>query len=400
MNMPPFATMSAYYVFCIGASGCLLPFFGKTLENNGFAPGQMSILLALLPISQFIFPPIWAAYADKYKKRQQLMGLSPICAMVFALLLALQPGLISILKMTPFSLNFLLILGFCIFFTPVIPLADANTNAAVGKDLEYFGKIRVWGSIAFATCAGGLGLVNISEKPQLQWLSVATAYGLAAIVSRFLPRKQQDIPPTQQILAEALEFEQIPFAKQVRQYFSKIDVVLIIVASTLYFFGHGAFEIFFSVHLGHLGFDDRFIGFAWFLGLCFEIALMLIVPAYIGKWSLKKTLAGCSLINSLRWLVIAFATSSTAILGIQLLHSLTFGVWYLALNMIVHRKTGPEFKAMTQISVAGSIAGGRLLSYILGPSIMHTHSGSGLFSVAAILSLAATTLYMSKKIYD
>lgn len=137
---------------------------------------------------------------------------------------------------------------------------------------------------------------------------------------------------------------------------------------------------------------------AWFLGLCVEIVLMRSIPNHIGKWSLQKTLTICALINSIRWIVIAFATSGIAILAIQTLHALTFGVWYLALNMIVHRKTGPDFKAMTQISVAGSVAGGRLLSYILGPVIMSAYTGRGLFTLAALLSLTATVIYMNNRI--
>lgn len=225
-------SMAIYYVCCIGASGCLLPFLGKTLERSGFSPGQMSLLLALLPISQFIFPPLWAAYADRYQRRTLLMGLSPILAALFAAAMALQ--------LSPFFATVVIILGFCIFFTPVIPLADAHTNASVGKNLETFGRIRVWGSVAFAGCAGALGWLHISDRPQLQWLLVAGAYVLTAISSRLLKAEGAKPDPlpggrNDDRQRPSSQDSAIPFGDQVKQYFTRPEVILIIAASTLYF---------------------------------------------------------------------------------------------------------------------------------------------------------------------
>ncbi len=171
----PLLPLRVFYLLSFGALGSLFPFLPLLLASRGLDPPQISWVMVLIPIANLFVPPLWGTLADKLGARLRLLRWASLGCAGSVLLLLPTWG---------FSGSLLAMGAFAFFRAPVPPLAAAATSSALGAGRLSFGRVRVWGSVGFASLALGLGLLQGSLHPGLL-LGIASALYLAcAMISR------------------------------------------------------------------------------------------------------------------------------------------------------------------------------------------------------------------------
>lgn len=362
--------LSAYYFFTFGAMGAILPFLPLLLARQGLSAQQVGWVMLLGPLGNLLAPPAWGWLADAFSARLALMRF---------LGLGCAAGVLSFLVDTSFVWSLASMALFSAFRAPIIPLADAAAHATLGDDAHDFAYIRLWGSIGFALFAFGVGQLDGSRSPTVMLSLTAGAYlMMAASTARFRAPK---LERRQGVLREALGFVRRP------------RLLLLFAGSAVYYVAHGSYDVYFGLQMEALGHGDAFVGVAWMVAVFAEIGLMLAAPRLLAGRSGEGFLVLAALASVLRWGLLASAESQPAILAAQLLHALTFGLWYLALVRYIQVRAPAAVRTTVQ-SVSQATHGlGRMIGYLVGGSLFESGGGQAVFQMAAGTALVAGLMY-------
>lgn len=365
------ADLSAFYFFTFGGLGALMPFLPLLLDARGLAPTEVGWIMLLSPVSTLVAPPLWGWLADTFQLRIALLRATGLGCAAGAGAFLLGDGLWgAAAAMAVYSL----------FRAPIIPLADSAAHAELGADDHRFAGIRIWGSAGFAIVAFTVGQLDGSAAPQTMLGLCAAAYVLSTVA-------------TLRIRGPRLARQPAVFA-DARGFLTRPVVLALLLGSLLYYVGHGAYDVYFGLHMKALGHDDAFVGLAWVVGVGAEMALMLVAPRLLRAVRPGPFILLGAIASTLRWGLLAHVETRPVILATQTLHALTFGLWYLAL--IRYLQTRAPARARTTVqSVAQAATGlGMMVGYVVGGELMESRGGAGVFTLAAAATAVSGLLYI------
>jgi predicted MFS family arabinose efflux permease len=365
-------SLAAFYFFNYGALGALFPFLPLLLATRGLSAAQISWVMVLIPVFNLLMPPLWGSVADALHARVALLRLASVGSGLTALLL---------LPPSSFRGSLLAVACFSVFRSPVASLADAATYAALDPREAGFGRVRVWGSVGYAIFVGAVGLFDGSRRPALLLAVASAGYLLSGLATLALPSPRIRREPG--------------ILRDVGRCVAHPAVVLFLAGTTCYYFGHAIYDAYFSLYVRWLGLSDAFVGAAWALGVAVEVAIMLFAPSVLRARSSSSLLCACSGIAALRWGLLSLASGRWAILGVQTLHGLTFGLWYLSLVEHVQMTAPARLRTSLQAVALASLGLGSVAGYLLGGHVFHHLGGGQVFRVAAGGSVAALLCYLA-----
>jgi PPP family 3-phenylpropionic acid transporter len=379
-------SLAAYYLLSFGALGGFFPFVPIYLTNRGLSAQQVSWVMALVPLTSLLAPALWGLFADALRARTAVLRVATLGAAIgVATLLPARslPALLAAMGV------------FCLFRAPLVALADAAAHTALGASRERFSRVRVWGSIGFALAALGVGALGGAKNPVFFIALNVGLYLLAAAVVRS-PRDDDHGKPVEPTSATSNHETFAPrgLTREALSTARHAGLTLVLVATFVYYCGHATFDVFYSLHLKQLGFDDSFVGLAWAVGVVFEIAVMIAAPPTLARRRPSALLTVAALAAVGRWALISVATSSAALLAIQPLHGLTFGLWYLALVKLVQDRSPERLRATLQGLTITAVGLGQTVGF-LGGGVVFDRPGGGslLFALASGVTLLSALLY-------
>lgn len=357
----PLVTLAGYYFLIYGALGALFPFLPLLLSDRGLDPVHISFVLTLIPATNLVAPPLWGALADALHARVALLRLASAACALASLLLIPRWGFAGAL----------LALGTLSFFrSPLASLADAATCALLGPRGASYGRVRVWGSVAFAIFALAVGALDGSRHATALIAATVLCYLLAAASTLALPPVQ--IARERGIVRDALCWAGSPSA------------LLLLLGNAAYYLAHAIYDAFLSLHLRSLGFGDLFVGGAWAAGVAVEIAVMVVVPPLLAG-SARRTgalLVGAAAVACVRWSLLAGIVAPAPLLAQQALHGVTFGLWYLTLVQHIQASAPERLRTTLQSVAAASIGLGSTAGYQLGGRLFARGGGAACFRLA------------------
>ena len=227
---------------------------------------------------------------------------------------------VALLRAEGFVLLGALVVLMALAHAPIIPAADLVTIQAIRRDrrLDY-GRIRLWGSIAFlAASIGGGYILGALPADAVIWLllglavtAMATAWlvvpdGMAANADPDAPRP-------------AGGREHLP-----------LSLWYVIGAAACTQASHAALYAFGSIHWRDLGFSSATIGWLWAVGVVAEILVFAALGKSVGRGTAAfgLILAGAGT-AALRFAALAADPGLPATFALQMLHGLTFGATHL-----------------------------------------------------------------------
>ncbi|TXL70279.1 MFS transporter [Vineibacter terrae] len=212
---------------------------------------------------------------------------------------------------------------------PLLSLGEGvAVNATRQHGLDY-GRVRVWGSVAFiaGAVAAGTAVAGIGV-PWVLYLSLIGALLLAPCIL-WLPMPARPDPPS----ASAP-----PRAVAARDLLRQPAFVLFLIAVGCTQASHAVVYSFGTIAWRAAGISDGMISVLWAEGILAEIALFFFaaaVTARLGAVRMMLLGAGAGIV---RWtLMPVLGESLPALLVLQALHGLTFGATHLAAMTFLQR---------------------------------------------------------------
>src|SRR6059036_3480080 len=148
MPLPAPLALSLFYLTSFAVLGAYLPYINLYLKGIGFSGLQIGIVSALLPLCSALVPTASGLLADRLGRRRDLVVLSSLLALLtFGLVLGAHR----------FASVALVIGVFAALRAPALPLVEATAMEISETGGPHYGRMRVWGSIAFIVLAVGAG---------------------------------------------------------------------------------------------------------------------------------------------------------------------------------------------------------------------------------------------------
>jgi PPP family 3-phenylpropionic acid transporter len=362
--------LKTYYLTVYLGLGAILPLIALAMEARGFKPTQYAWLLALLPLSRILSPPLWGALADKWLGTTRLVRVNSWLAGLAMLVLAQPLG---------FGATLVTFAVWALFSSSLMPLVEAGTYRLLKERAENFGYIRVWGSIGYCVSAAAFGVFGVDESMRAPFIVAAVFYLASAATSHFFAHAPGDI--------------KAPLFATVGALLKKRDVLLLWAASTVYYAAHGAFDAYFGPHVKQLGLGQRTVSYSWAIGVVCEVVLLFFVPALLRTFHASQLLAFSALVAAGRWFLLAHATTELEVLLLSPAHAITFGVWYLAFVHDNQEGAPSELRATVQGLAAAWLGVGMITATLGGGYLLEMWGGRALFELAGACALASLVLY-------
>ena len=264
-----------YYLTVYIGLGAVLPLLAIAMQARGFRASQYAWLVAMLPLSRLLAPPLWGAVADKWLGTARLLRVNTLIS-------AVAMGVLS----QPLSLEATVaaFVIWALFSSSLVPLAEAGTYAALGANTARFAYIRVFGSIGFALSALGVGIVGVDRSLSVPFLVGALGYVASSVLAFRMP--------------SGVVGKRTPLLSTVLEIARRRDVALLWAGSTLYYFAHGAYDVYYGPHIRAIeGVDDATVSLAWAVGVIAEIVLLFFVPRLLRSGSMVICLMSMFLVS-------------------------------------------------------------------------------------------------------
>jgi PPP family 3-phenylpropionic acid transporter len=363
--------LSAFYFFTFGGIGAVMPFLPILLRARGLTATQIGTVMLLAPLSGLVVPPLFGWVADAFRARLALLRVVGLGCGV---------GALAFLWVGSFGAALWAMALYSFFRAPVVPLADAAAHGALGEQAHRFARIRIFGSLGFSAFALAVGQLEGPTHPALMVGLAVGAHALSALSTARL--RSPPMEKQARVLAEAMQFILQP------------RMLALFVGSALYYVAHGAYDVYFGLHLTALGHSDGFVGLAWMVGVMCEVGLMLVAPRLLEGRTGEIYLFVAGLTATLRFALLSTVTGQAAILATQALHAVTFGLWYLALVRYVQVRAPARARATVQAVAQGATALGSMAGSLAGGRLMEAAGGGAVFQMAAGAAAAAAVFYL------
>jgi len=360
---------AAFYGAVFLLLGIYLPFWPVFLKGRGLDAAEIGLLFALLSWTKVATTPAIAQIADRSGRAKATLVIAAALSLVFFAALTGARGFWPIL---------LIMLPAAACHQALTPIAESQTMAAVLRERLDYGRIRLWGSLAFILGSVGAGFLIADRTPDLVLFLCLGALGLTVLAALALPGRRE--PPHKATRSS-------PFALLRNRRF-----LLFLGAASLLQASHAAYYGFSALHWQAAGLSEVTIGWLWAEGVIAEVLLFAFsgaVLARAGPAALLMLAAGAGM---LRWTVLAASTDLSFLIAVQALHGLTFGAAHLGAMHFVARAAPPGLTATAQSlysAVSGGIAMG--LAMLLAGALYEAAAG-GAFLAMAVLSLGGLIL--------
>ncbi len=370
--MPPAARLRLFYFFYYGAVGANLPYFAAYLRGLGFSGTIIGTVQLFGPAIAAPAALAWAAAADRLRSPSRVLRIAATCAFaVMAFLpVARSPPAIA-----------LVLLGNGLFASALVPLVDSVTMEWVrGRPGMTYARIRLFGSLGFivVALAMGLALDARGDRPAdvLVPVVVALCVGGYAAGAQSLPSP----PPT---AVRPGWSDAIALVRDRR-------LVALLLACAVHWAACAPFHLLFGVFTRDAGFPSRVTGLAMFAAVGAEVVALFAFPRLEARFGLRALFVASFGGTALRWALLARATSPSGVVGLQLFHALSFGVFWGASVSAMARVVPAALRATGQALFSAVVFGaGNAIGYWLSGIGYDAFGGvRPLFSGAAVAEAA------------
>ena len=306
----------------------------------GFSRLEIGSVYAMGPLMAIVSNLLLGLVADKAKNIRLLLGILFLCQI--AVFLALAP-------LRQFAAIAALMAAFYFFQAPAAPMVDSLTLLASDRLGRSFAAIRVFASIGFALCAVFYGyLYAVFGSSVVVPTGCLTAAAALAFVP-FLGDFQANL--------RRFDFSELwGILKQRRTVLFFVLVWFVAVPQRIN-------ESFLSLRMQEVG-GGELIGWLWLTASFSEIPMMLLVARVGHRFRELPLLSAAAFFYVVRMLLTSVSDSPWEILAVSLIHSVSFGIFFItAMRYMTHllpdqfRATGQALFVTVWVGLGGLFAG-------------------------------------------
>nr|WP_282557212.1 MULTISPECIES: 3-phenylpropionate MFS transporter [Providencia] len=372
MVIPSTRWLAIDYFTYFFAYSIFLPFWSVWLQGEGIDAEMIGVLLGVGLAARFL----------------GAMFITPLVKEPSTLITALRIlAALSLLFSVGFAFGshwawlLFVMIGFNLFFAPMVPLGDSLAGTWQKQFTFDYGKIRVWGSIAFiigSSLMGYLAGVWGHKAIMMALIISCLAMLLAAMLKpAIMPSGAAKIEGTSKIT-----FKQLVADK---------NVVRFLVCVTLLQGAHAAYYGFASLFWKEAGYSDLVIGNLWSLGVVAEVIVFMLSHRLFRRWSARNLLLLSAFCGIIRWGLMGAFTTLPILVVVQILHSGTFTVCHLAAMRFISARKENEIIPLQGVYSALATGGGlAIITIIVGYIYERAPANHGVvFYLMALLAVPA-----------
>ena len=360
--------IEGFYFFLFGVVAVGMAYMPAHLRALGFSGAQISTALAIAPLISLGVPLAWAWLADRTQRHDRVLRFIALGAWLGFSPLVWAHGWAT----RSFAVVLTGYVGYAVFFVGMGGLADALAVARVRAGAVY-GRIRLWGSLGWIATALGVGALLGTSASRLGGLLVPVAMW-AALAGAFLASLQ---------VGGTGERAVRPRLDDVRTLLAEPGLRLLLVAGALHWACMAPYNVFFGVFLHDLGLPPFSWGLAYSAGVTAEMLVLLYFHHLHARASLGTLLGAAFVASALRWAANAVVRAPAALIALQTLHGMTFGMFWSAGIALVGATVPPKLRATGQALLVMAInAGGAVGNLAVGHLYDPARPGR-LFALAA-----------------
>ncbi|MEM7301121.1 MAG: 3-phenylpropionate MFS transporter [Pseudomonadota bacterium] len=361
----PLRVAIAYGAF-FAAVGVVLPFFPVWLDSKGLSSEQIGLVLAVPLFARVLASQPLSAFADRLGERSTaLRGYYWLSSIAF----------IGFWFTDTLTTILIVSVAHAFLSAPILPMIDSIAMSGVRRFEMDYGKVRLWGSIAFiiANLAGGLLLSGFDADAIL--IALIVLFLLGALSSQAVPRIG---------LARKRAASDSPD----QSLFRRRRLMLVFVAAAMIQASHALVYGFGTLYWQTLGFSGLTIGLLWALGVLAEVGLMQITTRLVERFGSMNLLLIGGAGALVRWTLFPFATGLEFVVILQLLHGLSFGAIHMAMQHYTLENVSENQMASAQgLSTMLIGLGGAIMTLVSG-GLYEAYGVFGFWVMAALAGVA------------
>ena len=349
--------------------GIFLPFWGVWLKGEGIPPETIGILLGAGLVARFLGSLLIAPRVKDPSHLVTALRLLALLTLAFAIGFCFGNG---------WGWLMLVIAGFNLFFSPLVPLTDALAATWQKQITMDYGRVRLWGSLAFVIGSALTGqMVSV-------WGHNAILYSL--IISILAMLLGMMLKPSVMPQGEARSHSEAD--RSLWEMLKEGPVWRFLLCVTLLQGAHAGYYSFGSIYWQEAGYSASTIGYLWSLGVVAEVIIFASSNFLFRRWNARNLLLLSACCGILRWSLMASSTELGWLLVIQILHCGTFTVCHLAAMRFIAARKGPEVIRLQAVYSALAMGGGIAIMTVIA-GFLFEHLQGGVFWVMAAVVLPA-----------
>jgi PPP family 3-phenylpropionic acid transporter len=359
--------LSAFYFFFFGALGALVPYWGPYLKALGFSAAEIGELMALLAASRIIAPNLWGWVADHYGRRMPIVRLTAFLTIVC---------FVGVFVDHSYWWLALVMSAFSFFWNASLPQFESNTLLHLGKHINRYSRLRLWGSIGFIVTVMSIGQALQSfDVILIVPLSLAILFTGIWLSSLTVP--EYPLPPEDHAPVSLLKVLRQPV------------VIALLLGCFLMQASHGVYYAFYSIYLREADYSPLWVSSLWSLGVVAEIGVFWIMHTLMHRFAAATLLLVSLLLAALRWVVIgAFVDNALLLIFGQLLHAASFGVYHAASIHLIHQHFRGKLQVRGQALYSSlSFGAGNALGTLISGYTWDLWGPQTTFNLAALMAL-------------
>jgi PPP family 3-phenylpropionic acid transporter len=349
--------------------GIFLPFWGVWLKGEGIAPETIGILLGAGLVARFLGSLLIAPRVKDPSHLVSALRLLALLTLAFAVGFCFGNG---------WGWLMLVIAGFNLFFSPLVPLTDALAATWQKQIRMDYGRVRLWGSLAFVIGSALTGqLVAVWGHNAILYSLIFSV--LAMLLGMLL--KPSVMPQGEARTHGGAECSLWALLKEG-------PVWRFLLCVTLLQGAHAGYYSFGSIYWQEAGYSASTIGYLWSLGVVAEVIIFASSNVLFRRWNARNLLLLSACCGVLRWSLMAYSTELGWLLLIQILHCGTFTVCHLAAMRFIAARQGQEVIQLQAVYSALAMGGGIAVMTVIA-GFLFEHWQGGVFWVMAAVAVPA-----------
>ncbi len=338
--MSPAARLRLFYFLYYGAVGANLPYFAAYLRGLGFSGEQIGTVQMMGPIVAAPVAIAWATVADRLGAPSRTLAFAALWSVAAAAFLPVARAPLALAAVVLFQ---------SLGERAVVPLVDSVTlewtRAHPGTS---YARVRLFGSLGFIALAEGLGLLLSARGDRPGDVAVPAAV-LACVAGYALAARRLPAPPLH--VARASAKQALALARDPR-------LALVLAACAVHWMSCAPFHLMFGVFIRDLGLPSKVTGIAMAVGVGAEVVGLLAFPRLERRLGVRALFALAFAGTAVRWLLLSRAHGVAPIVLLQLLHGLTFGVFWGASMRALAERVPPALRSTGQALYSAVVFGG------------------------------------------
>ena len=358
-----------FYAALFAGVGIHLPFWPVWLESRGLGATEIGYVLAAAFWPRIVTTLLIPSVADRLGERRRPMILLTAVTLAGLALFALAQEFWPLLLLSALT---------GASWAPILPLGEAVAlDKAQRRDLDY-GRIRLWGSIAFILAAIGIGEWVEHAGPSIILWSIAATLACLLVACILLPAGRPRARAT-----GAADF---------RRLVRRPEFLAFVAAAGLIQVSHALYYGFATLYWRAAGQGELVIGLLWAEGVVAEVALFAGAGKLMRQCDPVRLLTLAGALTMVRWALTALSTDLAVLVPAQALHAASFGAVHLAAMHYLRDRTPSELHASAQgfYAAIGTALPFGLLTPVAG--WLYGGTGGGAFWAMAAIAAAGTAV--------